>query len=204
MGQFLAYCRETTNWDVTGVESAEDAAGRARESGLCIYSTLDDCVAAERRPFDAVVSLNVLEHVNDPVAYLDQLGSLMAAGSVLAVTVPNDFSALQESARRVLAAQPWWIAVPDHINYFTFASLGRLLSNRGFIVFDQLCTFPMEMSLLFGDRYIGNPELGAACHRKRVAFETSIPADVRRSLYRAFAQAGVGRECLLFARKGSE
>jgi SAM-dependent methyltransferase len=204
LGQFLTYCRETTGWHVAGVEPSDDAATRARDSGLHVYSSLEECIANEPAPFDAVVSLNVLEHLPDPARRLDELARVLAVGSVLAVMVPNDFSALQKSAQHALGCEPWWIAVPDHINYFNFESLCNLLSQRGFQVFDQLGTFPMEMFLLFGDHYVGNPELGAMCHRKRVAFETSIPADLRRSLYRAFATVGVGRECLVFARKVSE
>jgi len=63
--------------------------------------------------------------------------------------------------------------------------------------------FPMEMFLLFGDGYVGNPEVGSQCHKKRVAFELSLPVEVRRNLYRCFAKNGLGRDCLVFARPAS-
>lgn len=201
MGHFLDHCRDVTGWDVVGIEPAESAAAYAKQLGLRIYPTFQQCAAAERNPFDAIVSINVLEHVNEPVEYIRQLRSLSAPGSIIAIVVPNDFSELQESAQKALGVDPWWIAVPDHINYFNFSTLSRLLAAEGFTVFDQLTTFPMELFLLFGEQYASDPDVGAACHRKRVRFEAALPTDLRRSLYRALAQLGMGRQCIVFARR---
>lgn len=111
---------------------------------------------------------------------------------MLVIRVPNDFSALQDCAYRKLGGEPWWVAVPDHINYFNFESLVRFVERLGFRVVDIFGDFPMEMFLLFGDVYVGNPEVGSQCHKKRVAFELSLSVKLRQDLYRCFARNGLG------------
>ncbi len=58
----------------------------------------------------------------------------------------------------------------------------------------------MELFLTMGDDYINNPEIGKRCHQKRVSFELSIPAELRRNIYQALAKVGVGRDCFVCAK----
>ena len=56
-----------------------------------------------------------------------------------------------------------------------------------------------------GDNYVGDDELGRACHVKRMTFEKNLAAaglnDIKRKLYRALAAEGLGREIVLVGRK---
>jgi hypothetical protein len=61
----------------------------------------------------------------------------------------------------------------------------------------------MELFLLMGDVYVGNPEVGGQCHQRRVRFESALPADFRRRIYETLARVGVGRDILVFAKKKS-
>lgn len=187
-------------WHVVGIEPSKKVGEIAKASGLTVYSSVGECLSENHQRFDAVTLLHVLEHVVDPVGLLQSVISLMRSRGMLVVAVPNDFSALQESAQKKLGIEPWWIAIPDHINYFNFESLDFLLRELGFQIVDKFCDFPMEFFLLFGENYIGNSEIGAVCHRKRVAFELAVPPKLRRDIYRCFARNGVGRSCLVFAR----
>ena len=56
--------------------------------------------------------------------------------------------------------------------------------------------------MLRGDKYIDNSVGGEQCHRKRIDFEVSIPAELRRRIYRALAEAGLGRDILMHAIRG--
>ena len=91
--------------------------------------------------------------------------------------------------------------MPDHVNYFTFDSLGRVLESLGLEVVDAIGDFPMEMFLLMGDDYVADRTLGPQCHRRRVAFELGLTGELRRSIYRNLARAQTGRNCFVFARK---
>ena len=96
--------------------------------GLTVYNMTLDKFAAHSgaEKFDVVVMINVLEHVPDAVRTLRECRQLLVSGGILCVRVPNDFSEIQAAAQEKIGAAPWWMAVPDHINYFNFASLRQL------------------------------------------------------------------------------
>lgn len=201
-GEFLSYLEEN-GFDTVGIEPSPDAVATGHSRGLTVHeSTLEEFVknytSSADQFFDAISLLNVLEHVPNPVQIVELAKELLKPGGILCVRVPNDFSELQLSAQQHLQKEPWWIAVPDHINYFDFRSLNNLLRNLGFDVIYSHGDFPMELFLLMGDDYVGNPDVGNKCHKKRVSFEMAIPGELRRSIYRALAKVGIGRDCLTF------
>ena len=69
----------------------------------------------------------------------------------------------------------------------------------------QESSFPIDIFLLMGDNYIGNDEIGRACHKKRMKFETAMmlggQGDTLAGLYSAFADQGIGREVVIYAEK---
>ena len=188
-----------------GIEPSAEASTVAAERGIEVKNlTLEEYVEHRKTSgdpaVDAVLLLCVLEHVPDPVGTLEAARALLSPGGLVGIRVPNDFNDIQRIAREKLGKQPWWIAVPDHINYFTFESLGALLDRLGFDVVYQQGDFPMEMFLLMGDDYVGHEDVGSRCHGKRVNFELSMPADLRRRMYQSLASTGVSRDCLVFGR----
>ncbi len=192
-----------------GFDPSIDAVEIGKKQGLdLVCHTFESYLERHRgQPasgFAAVVMLNVLEHVADPIGVVNICRELLRPGGVLVIRVPNDFTDIQQAAHAKIGGRPWWIAFPDHINYFNVQTLKNTYEGLSFDVVDTLCDFPMEMFLLFGDNYIANRELGPVCHQKRVSFELSIPKTLRQQLYRAFAQAGSGRNVLMVGRKRVE
>jgi trans-aconitate methyltransferase len=103
------------------LEPAAEIAEFARARGLEVHaSTLEEHLEAEgRRPnYSAMTLLNVLEHLPDPVGLLNRIREALPAGGLLAIRAPNDYNELQLSAQKALGKDPWWIAIPDHVNYF--------------------------------------------------------------------------------------
>ncbi len=202
-GDFVEYAGEQ-GWDAQGIEPSRLASERGRARGLAVFQgTLEEAVATQDRSrYDAITMLNVLEHVPDPVNYVRQARSLLAPGGMLAIVVPNDFSEIQAAAAAALGIEKrWWIAVPDHINYFDFASLDRLFVGEGFETIEHSCNFPIELFLLMGDDYVTHPELGPECHSRRRRLEAALPTELRRGLYRSFAAMGLGRNCIVVGRR---
>ena len=201
-GDFIATATRS-GFKAAGIEPAREVVDAARERGLDVHCrSLEKLVAEPPRDlegrFDVLVMLNVLEHVPDPVSTVDTCRSLLSPGGVLVVRVPNDFTEIQAAAAAAIGRDEWWIAVPDHINYFDFDSLHRLLENRGFEIAASFGDFPMELFLLMGHDYITDPDAGSRCLRQRVAFDLNLGSALRLKLQKAFADAGVGRNCLVF------
>jgi 2-polyprenyl-3-methyl-5-hydroxy-6-metoxy-1,4-benzoquinol methylase len=195
-----------SGFDAVGVEPDRETARALNEAGLEVHGEMFEAYAAAAlaRPgerFDAVLFKHVLELVRDPVEWVRLGAELLSPGGVLFVQVGNDFSEFQAAAVRLLGARQWWVAYPDHINYFDRASLGRVLEHHGLQVLHAQATFPMELFLLFGENYVEDSELGSRCHSRRKSFELAISPDLRRRLYRGFAELGIGRDCVVFAKK---
>lgn len=214
-GGFLLDHFQQHGWTGLGIEPSRSAARHARERfGLEIFcgELLDFGLETDRdwredggEPFDAIHCAQVLEHVLDPEACVARIAALLRPGGVVFIEVPNDFNVLQETARTLLAKPAWWVAPDHHLNYFDAQSLATLLARHGLLEVDRVASFPIEMFLLMGDDYVGQPAVGRACHERRMRFERALieagRSDELAELYRALARAGLGRTVGLLARK---
>lgn len=203
-GEFIQYLKKN-GFDPVGIEPSADAAIIAGSKNLEVYNlNVEDfpsrCKSKTSDTFDIVTLINVLEHVPDPANIVKIVKKILNPGGIVCIRVPNDFNALQIPAKKQLGKKEWWVAIPDHINYFSFDSLKSFLGKLGFEVVYAQSDFPMELFLLMGDDYVGNPRVGNICHQKRIQFELALPPDLRRSMYRELAKIGIGRDCLIFAQ----
>lgn len=170
-----------------------------------VWAFLDDAESKGEQDADAFVMVNVLEHVTEPIQLLDRIRGVMKQGAYLCITVPNDFSPLQKAFLKVKGHQPWFVHLPDHVNYFDFQSLNKVLENNGFDIVDQSALYPLEMFLLQDLDYIANSELGSIAHNRRVMFEENIKAagmiEVLDHFYKTLASGGYGRDVMVVAKK---
>jgi 2-polyprenyl-3-methyl-5-hydroxy-6-metoxy-1,4-benzoquinol methylase len=197
-------------WDVAGVDFTSDGV-EAHNPSLGdriavgdVFDELDRLVAAGER-FDLLICNNVLEHVIDPVALVASLRRVVADGGWVRIMVPNDDSVLQREVVAMGHAEPqFWVAHPDHLSYFSPASLVRLLERCGWTVGDLLADYPIDTFLLNpATNYVRDPTLGRSCHFARVAFELALAADGIGPLVeyrRGCARAGVGRNLIAYAQ----
>lgn len=206
-GFSMAFMRRA-GWAVHGIDhSIEGVSAMNPELAGCVeagdlFRLLEGHGQRENR-FDVVLLNNVLEHVPDPVALLSMLRKVVGPGGVLVVTVPNDFSDLQES---LYASgdipERFWIALPDHLAYFSAESLATTAAATGWRCLDMVSDFPVDLYLLHeGSNYIKARDKGPAAHRARVRMELmlgQLPAARANDLYRALARAGLGRNITAF------
>lgn len=189
-----------------GIEPSGEAVRKAQSKGLSVYGT-DLCSFTESRKsgkkekYDAVLLMNVLEHVPEPLKAIKIAKKLLVKNGILCIKVPNDFSAFQLAAEREIRKKSWWVAIPDHVNYFNFKSLFNILKSMKFNIVYSQGDFPMELFLLMGEDYVRSPAIGRKCHQKRQNFELALPGDLRRTLYQALATFGIGRECFIVGRR---
>jgi 2-polyprenyl-6-hydroxyphenyl methylase/3-demethylubiquinone-9 3-methyltransferase len=78
---------------VTGVDAAPENIGAARAhaeaQGLAIEYIAGGVEAVAGRQFDLVTSLEVIEHVADPAAFVAGLAGALAPGGLMVVSTPN-------------------------------------------------------------------------------------------------------------------
>ena len=125
-GFFLDEAR--ASFQVSGVELAPQAVAACRERGLDVVQEANDAFYRSRAPFDVVVMLDVLEHLEAPDAMLRTLHHHMRPGARLVVTT-GDFGSL---AARLLGRRWRLMTPPQHLWFFTELSLARLLEQHGF------------------------------------------------------------------------
>ena len=117
-----------SGWEAMGVERLEHAVRACLRKGLKVLKcTLpgEAHLLAER--FSAVVLLDVLEHVIDPVPFLKSIRPLLRERGVLAIQVPNFDSLIVR-----LEGKDNWNFCPGHSSYFTRESLERVAFEAGY------------------------------------------------------------------------
>ena len=201
-GFFLKAAREM-GWHISGVEPSPLACQFAREEHQMDVIETDWASASFEQPFDAIHCGFVLEHLPDPRALIQRIGSWLRPGGRLWVEVPNEWNPLQAVLRKN-DQKPWWFVPNHHLHYFDCTSLCNLLIEQKFAILDQQASFPMEALALGGLNYIENPEHGPVAHVARMSFESHLydaKPQLLTDLYRAFAALGVGRSINLLGEK---
>lgn len=146
----------------------------------------------------------VVEHLPDPTVLLKNVFKILKPGGLICVVSPNDYNPLQKILKEKCGFDSWWVAPPQHINYFDFKSVERLLQKIGFKVVESLGTFPVEFFLLSGENYVGNNAMGRICHARRKKFEETMYVSGEETLnafYRFLAEQGIGRQFVVIAKK---
>ncbi|HEX3693115.1 MAG TPA: class I SAM-dependent methyltransferase [Solirubrobacteraceae bacterium] len=188
-------------WSAEGIEPSEQAVAEVHAHGLTVHAGLYQEVELPSESFDVVHCKLVAEHLPDPGDFLAWAACLLSPGGVVTIHVPNDFNPHQLAARDVLGLEDWWVAPPFHLNYFSFDSLERLLARCGFVPAGRDATFPMEWFLLMGENYVGDSELGASAHSRRMLLESRLDGlGQRRALHKHLASQGLGREAIVHGR----
>ncbi|MCQ4161682.1 class I SAM-dependent methyltransferase [Roseomonas sp. GC11] len=133
-------------WQVAGVEPTAEfaAASRTRHSDVQ-HGYFPE--AAPEGPFDLITLFDLLEHIEQPLGFLEAIRARLRPGGILAVQVPNLDSPLvqvQGAASTVVTFGHW--------NYFDPASLRACLERAGFV------TLGIESYISELDRLMAYPE----------------------------------------------
>lgn len=145
-GFFLKEARRT--FKVSGIEIAADAVAACHAAGLDLVhqGEANEETLANLEPVDAIVMLDVVEHLADPVATLGLCSRMLKPGGVIILTTGNFASPLAR-----LTGKYWRLMTPpQHLWYFTPESLRKLAAGNGMQVED--CSSPWKivpLSLIF-------------------------------------------------------
>jgi SAM-dependent methyltransferase len=129
-------------YEVEGVELSADAARYARERlGLPVREIALEDAALDGERYDAVLAVDVLEHIDDPVAALDRLCALLAPAAALLVVTPDPSSLVARAA-----GSRWWGYLPAHVCLIPRKTLRELISARGLALVEDV-TFVRTFTL---------------------------------------------------------
>lgn len=129
-GEFLAIASEYS-YDCLGVDVSKDGVEIARQKGLNAEA-FDFLTHRFERSFSVITMWDVMEHLRCPREFLIRAAELLDDDGVLVLKIPG-FGRLNFSILRWLPSRSSvLLGAPDHIQYFTPQSIGRLLGRCGF------------------------------------------------------------------------
>lgn len=94
-GMLLDYVRGGAS-ETIGIELNHQMLRRIRSRGHIGYSSIEDCLAAERNSVDVVLSFDVIEHVNNPEETIHQLYEILSPEGEIVMGTPTDSPILRE------------------------------------------------------------------------------------------------------------
>lgn len=209
-GDFLRFMNRN-GWETRGIEPSKLACDLIKDRKVLNIRQcgIDNLMSAGFDRSTVVALNNVLEHLTDPDKVLaDVKKYLLSPEGVVLIFVPNEFNVLQDLLNKTALKnspdkQNYWLLPPEHLNYWTMASLKQFLDRCGFKVLYSTVDFPMELFPLMGEDYVSFPEKGRGAHLKRVQFEKYMEEarahDLKNRLFEAFAEIGVGRTLQVIA-----
>jgi 2-polyprenyl-3-methyl-5-hydroxy-6-metoxy-1,4-benzoquinol methylase/glycosyltransferase involved in cell wall biosynthesis len=115
-------------WRAYGTEIAAGAFDQLARLGVDAYHGELQSARYSDGFFDVVYCSEVIEHLLDPVSFLEESARILRPGGLLYLTTPN-FNSL---SRRLLGLE-WRVFGKEHVCYFTPASLSRALRQAGFM-----------------------------------------------------------------------
>ncbi|MFN8145386.1 MAG: class I SAM-dependent methyltransferase [Bacteroidia bacterium] len=126
-GFFLVEAKKR-GWDVYGTEYSSVYIEDCSRKGIQMFQGELGNVPLEPGSFDVIVTIEVFEHLRNPLNETILFNKMLRDGGALYLTTPN-FNAL---SRYILKKNWSIICFPDHLFYFTPKSLNHLLQRNGF------------------------------------------------------------------------
>jgi SAM-dependent methyltransferase len=129
---------------VTVVERTPEMAQSCRRRGLAVHEcAVEDLPDAYCGFADVLTCFEVIEHVFDPMTFLDTASRLLRRGGLLVMTCPNG----QGFDTATLGAAS--VAVDnEHVNLFNPASMARLLERCGYEVLELATPGRLDVELV--------------------------------------------------------
>jgi len=116
------------DWQKIGVEPSAQAASAARERGIEIAGVDIFSPSLKRGSFGVVSAMNVIEHVPDPVSFIQRARYLLADNGVLFIETGD-----ADSVFARLMGRFWsYYSIAEHISFFTKQGLINLFLNQNF------------------------------------------------------------------------
>jgi 2-polyprenyl-3-methyl-5-hydroxy-6-metoxy-1,4-benzoquinol methylase len=130
-GRFLGLLRDfgAPQWELVGVDFDPEVVARCRAAGFEAHATRVEELREGEGTFDAVVMLQLIEHVENPVEICRRVFALLRPGGHFIVETPS----VAGLDYRAFRGRAWGhYHFPRHWNLFSRESLQRMLEAEGF------------------------------------------------------------------------
>ncbi len=153
-------------WEVRGLELSERSAKHGRDRyDLDIHEEPFEALGNEEDGcWDAVLMIDVLEHLDDPRAAIERIRKLLAPGGVLCVVTPDPGSLTAK-----LAGSRWWGLLPAHTYLIPRKTLRELIIGQGLILSDDVSLVRSFSARYWVDGFAGLAGPAAAAVRRAAA-----------------------------------
>ena len=132
-------------WDASGVEVGEWARAAAERRGVrnVFIGDLTEMAFPDGH-FDVVYCAQVLEHLQSPMDLLGEIHRILRPGGIFYADIPN-----YQTITILLNRDDWYMNhPPQHINYFTPATITGMLGRAGFSVRDLYTEGGLKLEVL--------------------------------------------------------
>jgi SAM-dependent methyltransferase len=122
-GAFLQYLGDS--WHRFGIEPSIEAARLAQGRGIDVLAPTLEELPPATPGFDAVLAIDVVEHLGNPVPFFQRLSTHLNPGGVL-IVLTGDTDA---PAWRLQGSRYWYCSLPEHVSFYNrqaLETLGRL------------------------------------------------------------------------------
>ena len=120
-------------YEVVGVDSSKLAREYVSAQGMQSYRSLNELIDVE--PFDGILLNDVLEHVGDPVMFMNDVKNLTHSRTAIWVNVPNyidwRLSEILQSVNSGATSIPTDLNPWEHLSYFSPSTLNALMEKVG-------------------------------------------------------------------------
>ncbi|MEC2055481.1 glycosyltransferase [Peribacillus psychrosaccharolyticus] len=130
-GEMLAVALEH-GYNVTGIDIRKSLAKNVSDLLEIEINCVDFLDIDIKEEYDVICMGDVLEHLTNPVIAIEKLNGILVEQGIVWISTPNFNSAF---SRIVKEDDPMWKVI-EHINYFSYDSLSKLLKSKGFEILD--------------------------------------------------------------------
>jgi len=116
-------------WEANGVELSKHSAEYAQKQGIDVFNGVLKDAKYPKKHFDAVVMIELIEHLSDPKGTLKEVNRVMKKEGTIAIQTANI-----DSITARLDGKNWHYYLPGHLHYFSRKTLRRMLEETGFEV----------------------------------------------------------------------
>ena len=109
-----------------GTDFSEEAASTARATGAEVFVGGLEQVSCDRK-FDCVLAIQVIEHVYEPLRFVEHLARHTKSGGHIVLATPDIGGVLRKSMGRCWPS----FKIPEHVLYFDFRTLRSLMVRAG-------------------------------------------------------------------------